>query len=58
MRRLFQPVSLWGMTPTNSKLLVPDDNGSAPLPMSQTVRAILAEAERRRIPVEQIKVAA
>jgi len=60
VRRLFQPVSLWGMTPTNSKLLVlvPDDKGGAPLPMSQTVRAILAEAEKRRMPVEQIKVAA
>ena len=60
VRQLFQPEGLWGMTPTNAKLLVllPDDQGGVPMAMSQTVRAILAEAERRRIPVEQIKVAA
>jgi|RhiMetStandDraft_8_1073273.scaffolds.fasta_scaffold75023_1 hypothetical protein len=60
VRRLFQSEGLWGMTPTNAKLLVlvPDDQGGVPMPMSQTVRAILAEAERRHIPVEQIKVAA
>ena len=48
------------MTPTNAKLLVlvPDDEGGAPRPISQTVRAILTEAEKRRSPVEEIKVAA
>jgi hypothetical protein len=58
VRRLFQPEGLWGMTPTKLPVLMPDNKDGAALPMSQTVRAILAEAEKRRMPVEQIKVAA
>ena len=34
VRRLFQSEGLWGMTPTNAKLLVlvPDDQGGVPMP--------------------------
>jgi hypothetical protein len=34
------------------------DEGGTPRPMSQVVRAILAEAQKRQVAVEEIKVAA
>jgi len=62
VHRLFQAEGLWGMTATNAKLLVlvPDDEGGAPRPMSQNVRAILtmprgaaSPSSRSRSPHEQ-----
>jgi hypothetical protein len=60
VRRLYQPEGLWGMSANNAKpiVLVPDDQGGAPLKMSQVVSAILTEAQKRHVAVEQIKVAA
>jgi hypothetical protein len=57
---LYQPEGLWGMSANNAKLivLVPDEQGGVPMHLSQNVRAILVEAQKRQVTVEQIKVAA